>query len=74
MNMGQVLVSFDDKFNTDAKGIPDKKKALYKWDHTESLPEKTCKTLLGKRSNSEREANQFEHVRDYATSMKKNSA
>ena len=56
-NLGQVLVSFEDKFNVDAKGNADKKKALYKWDHIESLGEKTGKTLLGKRTNSERDVN-----------------
>ena len=73
-NLGQVLVSFDDKFNQDDKGNAEKKKALYKWDHQEGLDTEVGKTLLGKRANGQRDATQFEHIRDYAMSLKKNSA
>ena len=68
------MVSFDDKFNQDDKGNAEKKKALYKWDHQEGLDTEVGKTLLGKRANGQRDATQFEHIRDYAMSLKKNSA
>ena len=50
-NLGQAMVSYDDKFNQDAKGNCEKKKALYKWDHTQEVPAKIGQTLLGKRTH-----------------------